>query len=82
MMYFDSQAAYEHYHSPEQRRLRSEHLAGEAERVLSEARALFDAGDEEAAGQRLFDASKAMAFRIACGVGRPERTGSGVLRML
>lgn len=55
-MYFESQAAYEHYHSPEQRRLRSERAAKDNDRAVSEALALFEAGDEDASRQRLFDA--------------------------
>lgn len=55
-MYFESQTAYEHYHSPEQRRLRSEPAINARERALSEALAWFEAGDEDAACQRLFNA--------------------------
>jgi hypothetical protein len=55
-MHFESQAAYEHYHSPDQRRLRSERAAKEGERVVSEALALFKAGDTDASRQHLFDA--------------------------
>lgn len=55
-MYFESQEAYERYHSPEKRRLRSALAAKETERAVSEAHALHEAGDENAARQRLFDA--------------------------
>jgi len=55
-MYFKSQAAYEHYHSPEQRCVRRERATKEAERAVSEALALHEAGDEDAARQRLTDA--------------------------
>lgn len=55
-MQFESQAAYEHYHSPEQRRLRSAQAVSERERAESEALALFEAGDEDAARHRLSDA--------------------------
>lgn len=55
-MYFVSQAAYEHYYSPEQRRLRSERAADHTKRAVSEALALFETGDAAAARQRLFDA--------------------------
>lgn len=55
-MHFESQAAYEHYYSAEQRRLRSERIAVDKEQVLSEAWALLDSGNEIAARQRLFDA--------------------------
>jgi hypothetical protein len=42
-MYFESQTAYEHYHSPDQRRLRSERAARNAERAVSEVKALAHA---------------------------------------
>jgi hypothetical protein len=47
------QAAYEHYHSPEQRRLRSERATQEKERAVSEALAMCEAGNVDGARQHL-----------------------------
>lgn len=55
-MYFSSQQEYERYYLPEQRRVRAEQARGATEQMVSDALVLFNAGDEDAACQRLFDA--------------------------
>lgn len=55
-MYFANQKAYEEYHSPAQRRIREEEGRKVAESAVSEALSYFNAGETEAARQRLFDA--------------------------
>lgn len=54
-MYFSDQKSYEHYHSPEQRRLRAENAELERLAVVTKALALFEDGDFEGARQVLFD---------------------------
>lgn len=55
-MNFASQQEYERYYSAEQRQRRTEEAKLITEIAVSEALALFNMGDREAASQRLFDA--------------------------
>lgn len=53
---FSNQQEYERYYSPEERQKRLEAARKATETAVSEALALFNAGDLEGARQRLFDA--------------------------
>ena len=54
-MYFQSQAEYVHYHSSEQRAMRSARAESERLTVVRNAQVLFNDGDIAGARQALFD---------------------------
>ena len=54
-MYFQSQAEYVHYHSSEQRAMRSARAESERLTVVRNAQVLFNDGDIAGARQVLFD---------------------------
>lgn len=54
-MFFRTQAEYEHYHSPEQRAMRSAQAESERLSTVRKALALFNDGDIAGASQVLFD---------------------------
>ena len=54
-MYFQTQAEYVHYHSPEQRAMRSARAESERLAVVRNAQVLFNDGDIAGARQVLFD---------------------------